>query len=108
MDFAGFGIATTSALLQILEILSRRKQEEKKSCKQKFKAAEAWSKSSEQMESGPGALPVLNVGGQQQILPVKNCQRYLLHLLLWPSKGQTLLERQIEITCGQQPRIPHF
>ena len=57
MGFIGFGIATTSALLQILEILSRRKQEEKTSRKQDFKAASAWIISSGQMESGPGALP---------------------------------------------------
>ena len=55
--FAGFGIATTSALLQILGILSRRKQEEMKSRNQDFKAAPAWTISSGQMESGPGALP---------------------------------------------------
>ena len=57
MGFAGFGIATTSALLQILGVLSRRKQEERKSRNQDFKAALAWSISSEQMKSGPGALP---------------------------------------------------
>ena len=57
MDFAGLAIATTSALLQILEILSRRKQEERKLRNQDFKVAPAWSISSEQMESGPGALP---------------------------------------------------
>ena len=57
MGFAGFGIATTSALLQILGILSRRKQEERKSHNQDFKAAPAWSISSEQMESGPRVLP---------------------------------------------------
>ena len=55
--FVGFGIATTSALLQILGILSRRKQEERKPRNQDFKAAPAWSISLEQMESGPGALP---------------------------------------------------
>ena len=57
MGFPGLGIATTSALLQILEILSQCKQEERKSCNQDFKAAPAWSISSEQMESGSGALP---------------------------------------------------
>ena len=57
MGFPGFGIATTSALLQILGILSRRKQEERKSHNQDFKAAPAWSISSGQMESGPRALP---------------------------------------------------
>ena len=55
--FPGFGIMTTSALLQILGILSQRKQEERKSRNQDFKAAPAWSMSSGQMESGPGALP---------------------------------------------------
>ena len=55
--FPGFEIATTSALLQILGILSRRKQEERKSRNQDFKAAAAWIISSGQMESGPGALP---------------------------------------------------
>ena len=57
MGFAGLGIATTSALLQILRILIWHKQEERKSCNQDFKAALAWSISSEPMESGPGALP---------------------------------------------------
>ena len=75
---------------------------------QNFKAAPAWSISSRQVESGPELYLVLNVGGQQQILSVKNCQKYLLRLVLWPSKGQTLLERQVEMTCGQQPRISHF
>ena len=51
---------------------------------------------------------VLNVGGQQQILSVKNFQRYLLCLVLWPSKGQTLLERQVKMTCNQQPCISRF
>ena len=46
-----------SVLLQILGILSRRKQEERKSRNQDFKAAPAWSISSGQMESDPGALP---------------------------------------------------
>ena len=45
------------SFLQILGILSRRKQEEMKSRNQDFKAAPAWSISSGQMESGPGALP---------------------------------------------------
>ena len=52
-------MATTSALLQILGILSRRKQEERKSRSQELKAAPAWTISSGQMESGPGALPGL-------------------------------------------------
>ena len=42
----GFGIATTGALLQIVEILSRRKQEERKSCNQDFKGSmdyELWA-----------------------------------------------------------------
>ena len=60
MGFAGFGITTTSTLLQILGILSRRKQEERKLRNQDFKEGPAWSTSSEQMESGPGALPGFN------------------------------------------------
>ena len=40
-----------------LGILSWSKLEERKSRNQDFKAAPAWSISSEQMESGPGALP---------------------------------------------------
>ena len=55
--FIGFGIATTSALLQILGILSRRKQEERKLRNEDFKATPAWIMSSGQMELGPGALP---------------------------------------------------
>ena len=49
--------SSTSALLQILEILTRRKQGEMKSRNQDFKAAPVWSISSVQMESVPGALP---------------------------------------------------
>ena len=48
---------TTSALFQILEILSQCKQEERKLCNQDFKAAPAWSISFAKMESGPKALP---------------------------------------------------
>ena len=59
MGFPGFGIAATNTLLQILGILSRHKQKERKSRNQDFKAAPAWSISSGQMESGPGALPGL-------------------------------------------------
>ena len=55
--FEGLRIATTSALLQTFEILSWRKQEERKSRSQDFKPGPAWIKSSEQIESGPGALP---------------------------------------------------
>ena len=50
-------IATTSALLQILEILSRRKQKERKSRNQDFEAVPAWSISSGQMKLEPKALP---------------------------------------------------
>ena len=57
MGFIGFGITTTSTLLQILEILSRCKQEERKSCNQDFKAVPAWIVSFGQMKSGPEALP---------------------------------------------------
>ena len=57
LSFVGFGIAIISALLQILEILSQCKQEKRKSCNQDFKAAPAWTISSGQMESEPGALP---------------------------------------------------
>ena len=57
MGFAGLGIVTTSALLQILGVLSWCKQEERKSHNQDFKAAPAWSISSKQMKSGPEALP---------------------------------------------------
>ena len=59
------------------------------------------------MESGPGALPDLNVGEQQKILSVRNSQSYSLGLVLWPSKGQTLLEKQVKMNCGQEPRIFH-
>ena len=38
-DFIGFEIATTGTLLYILETLKWRKQEEKKSPNQEFKAA---------------------------------------------------------------------
>ena len=57
--FFGFGIATTSALLQTLGILSWRKQEERKPRNQDFKAVPAWIISSGQIESGPGAFPGL-------------------------------------------------
>ena len=55
----GFGIATTSALLQTLGILSWRKQEERKPRNQDFKAVPAWIISSGQIESGPEAFPGL-------------------------------------------------
>ena len=55
----GFGIATTSALLQTLGILSWRKQEERKPRNQDFKAIPAWIISSGQIESGPGSFPGL-------------------------------------------------
>ena len=51
------GTATTSALLQILGILRWCRQEDRKPRSQDFKPAPAWIISSEQMESGPGALP---------------------------------------------------
>ena len=58
-------MVTTSALLQILGIFSGRKQEERKPHYQDFRAAPAWSMSSGQIESGPGALPgKLGVKGQ--------------------------------------------
>ena len=57
MGFVGFGIMTTSALLQILGILNWCKHEERKSRNQDFKAAPSWSIRSGQMESGPRALP---------------------------------------------------
>ena len=57
--FFGFGIATTSALLQTLGILSWRKQEERKPRNQDFKAVSAWIISPGQIESGPGAFPGL-------------------------------------------------
>ena len=56
IGFTGFGITTTSALFQILEILSCCKQEERKSCNQDFKAAPAWIIRSRQIESGPRDL----------------------------------------------------
>ena len=61
--FEGLGIATTSALLQIFRILSRRKQKKKKLRNQNFKQRLAWIKSYGQIKSGPEALP----GGQQQM-----------------------------------------
>ena len=73
-----------------------------------FKAYPAWSISSSRWNQVPELYLVLNVGGQQQILSVKNCQRYLLRLVLWPSEGQTLLQRQVEMTCDQQPPISRF
>ena len=48
--------SSSSSLPQILGILSRRKQEERKSRNQDFKGAPPWSISSGQMKSGPGAL----------------------------------------------------
>ena len=39
MGFIGFGFATTNAVPKILEILSRRKQEERKLRNQDFKVA---------------------------------------------------------------------
>ena len=50
-----------------------------------FKAAPAWSISSEQMELEPGALPGFKCCRAAVNFSVKNCQRYLLRLVLWPS-----------------------
>ena len=60
------------------------------------------------MESGPGALPGYKCWRATGNYFREKCQRYLLGLVLWPSKGQTLLERQVKMTCGQQPHISHF
>ena len=60
ISFYGFGVATTSALLQILEILSRRKQEEREPHNQDFRAAPAWSVRPGKVELRPGALPGFN------------------------------------------------
>ena len=58
--FFGFGIATTSALPQILGNLNRCNQEERKSHNQDFRAAPAWGISSGKIQSAPGALPCYN------------------------------------------------
>ena len=108
MGFVGFGIATTSALLQILGILSWRKQEERKSRNQDFKAAPAWSISSEQMESGSPALPGFKCWRAAANSFCEKLSEIFTALVLWPSKGQTLLDRQVEMTCNQQPHISHF
>ena len=60
------------------------------------------------MESGPGVLP-----GFKCWRAAANSLREKLSEIftasgVGPSKGQTLLERQVEMTCGQQPRIFHF
>ena len=81
-----------------------RKQEEMKSRNQDFKAAPAWSISSGQMESGPGFKCWRAAANSL----CEKLSEILLRLVLWPSKGQTLLERQVEMTCGQQPRISHY
>ena len=52
----GFGIATTSSLLQILGILSRRLQEDRKPHNQDIKAP-VWSISFRKIETGLRALP---------------------------------------------------
>ena len=56
IGFEGLGIATPSAFLLTFGILSWRKQEERKPRSQNFKPRPAWIKTSEQIESGPGAL----------------------------------------------------
>ena len=80
----------------------------KKVSNQGFKAAPAWTISSGQMESGPRALSGFKCWREAVNVSLKKCQRYLLGLILWLSKGQRLLERQVEKTCCQQPRISHF
>ena len=108
MGFPGLGIATTSTLLQILGILSWRKQEERKSHNQDFKAALAWSISSEQMESGPGPLPGFKCWRTAASSLCEKLSEIFTVSGVVVSKGQTLLERQVEMTCDQQPRISHF
>ena len=60
------------------------------------------------MESGPGALFGFKCWSATVNFPCKNVSEIFTGLVLWPSEGQTLLERQVEMTCGQQPRISHF
>ena len=63
------------------------------------------------MESGPGALPLFKCWrAAVNSLCEKVCEftEKLLGLALWPTKGQTLLERQVKMSCDQQPYISHF
>ena len=55
--FKDLGIATATSFLQSFEILSWRKQEERKPRSQGFNLGPAWIKSSGKIDSGPGALP---------------------------------------------------
>ena len=108
MSFVGFGIGTTSALLQILGILSQRKQEERKSRNQNFKAAPAWSINSGQMKSGLGALPGFKCWrAAVNSLCEKLSEIFTASVVVALQKSDTSW-RQVEMTWGQQPRISHF
>ena len=79
-----------------------------KSRNQDFKAAPAWSISLGQMESGPGALPGFKCWKAAANSLCNKLSEIFTASGVEPSKGQTLLERQVEMTCDQQPRISYF
>ena len=60
------------------------------------------------MESGPGALPGFKYYRAAANSLCEKASEIFTASGVVVSKGQTLLERQIEMTCGQQLRISHF
>ena len=108
MGFIGFGIATASALLQILEILSRCKQEERKSRNKDFKAAAAWIISSGKMKSGPRALPGFECWrAAVNSLSEKVSEIFTGSGVLVLQRSDTSLEASRDDLC-EQPRISRF
>jgi len=78
--FSGLGIATTSALLQIFEILRWRMQELRKSQNQDLRADSAWSMNPGKMESNPGDFP-----GFRRLRAAARSSGLKGSEILWPS-----------------------
>ena len=60
------------------------------------------------MESGPGALPDFDVGGQQRTPDGRNSRRHSQDVMDQPSKGQTLLAKRAEMSADSHLRISRF
>ena len=60
------------------------------------------------MESGPGALPGLNDGGQQRTPYGRNSRRHSQDVMDQPSKGQTLPVKRAEMSADSHLRISRF
>ena len=101
-------IETTSALLQILKILSWRKQKERKPRNHDFEAGVAWIINSGKIKSRRRALPCFTCLRAEVIFLAEKFLEIFTGMVLWPSKSQTLFEKQVEMTWGQQSRIFRF